>query len=129
MKVIFCGLVLLLATSTLAQQGQPPPQSPPYGTPPTFPQGQQKPEQQVSPDQEPPSEGLSNAETEQQIQQGIDSEPALHNAKVDVHVNETSVVITGSVETEEQHDLAFRIAQSYAGDCKIVDNIKLEQRT
>jgi osmotically-inducible protein OsmY len=39
------------------------------------------------------------------------------------------VILTGTVASEEQHDLALRIAQSYAGDRKIVDKIKLTQLT
>src|SRR5438067_2864853 len=126
MKQMLFGLVLLLAMPTLAQQqGQPPPQS----TPPTFPE-ERAPRQQMPPDQEAPPQGLSTPEEVQQlIQQGLNSEPMLHNSNVGVHVDENSVILTGTVSSEEQHDLALRIAQSYAGDRKIVDKIKLTQQT
>ena len=39
------------------------------------------------------------------------------------------LVLTGNVDTETQHDLALRIAQSYAGDRRIVDKIKVKQQT
>jgi len=39
------------------------------------------------------------------------------------------VTLSGTVNTEQQHDLALRIAHSYAGDRKIVDKIELMQQT
>jgi CBS domain-containing protein len=74
----------------------------------------------MPPDQEAPRQPqtLSTPEVRQQIQQGLNSEPALRNSKVGVHVDENSVILTGTVSTEEQHDLAVQIAQSYAGDRK-----------
>jgi BON domain-containing protein len=129
MKHILFGLVLLWATATLAQQpGQPPSTAPPQGTPPTFPEGR-TPRQQMPPDQEAPPQGLSTPEVQQQIQQGFNLEPALRNSNVGVHVDENSVILTGTVHSEQQHDLALRIAQSYAGDRKIVDKMKITQQT
>src|SRR5438093_9064451 len=130
MKQILFGLALLVATAVLAQQqGQLPPTSPPQTTPPTFPEEKAHPRQQMPPDQEAPPQGLSSPEVQQQIQQGLNSEPILRNSNVGVHVGEKSVILTGTVSTDEQHDLALRIAQSYAGDRKIVDKIKLTQQT
>jgi hypothetical protein len=129
MKRIIFGLVLFLATAMLAQQqGQRSPTSPPQSTPPTFPESQQTPQQQMPADQEAPP-GLSTKKVQQQVQQGLNSEPALDNSKVGVHVDENSVILTGTVNTEAQHDLAMRIAQSFAGDRKIVDKIKIMQQT
>jgi len=130
MKRILLGLVLLAATVAFAQQqGQPPPTMPPQGTPPTFPEDR-APRQQMPPDQEaPPPQGLSTPEVQQQIQQGLNSEPILRNSNVGVHVDKNSVILTGTVDSQQKHDLALRIAQSYAGDRKIVDKIKVTQRT
>ena len=83
----------------------------------------------MPPDQEAPPRQLSTPEVQQQIQKGLNSEPMLRNSDVGVQVNENSVILTGTVDSELQHDLALRIAQSYAGDRKIVDKIKLTQRT
>jgi hypothetical protein len=35
----------------------------------------------------------------------------------------------GIVESDVQHDLALRIAQSYAGDRKVVDKIRIRRQT
>ena len=125
MRQIISCLVLFVGTSLLAQQqGQPPPGS----TPPTFPQ-ERVPKQQTPPDQQAPPERLSTPEAQQRIQQALNSEPTLQNSNVGVHVDENSVILTGTVNSEQQHDLAVRIARSYAGDRKIVDKIKVTQQT
>jgi hypothetical protein len=139
MKHILFGLVPLVATAVLAQQPGPPPTAPPRGTPPTFPEDraprqQMPPDQEappMPPDQEAPPEGrrLSTPEIHQRIQQSLNSEPMLRNSNVGVHVDENSVILTGTVDSEQQHDLALLIAQSYAGDRKIVDQIKVIQQT
>ena len=126
--VAFC-FVLSLATLGLAQQ-QPPPTSPPYQTPPTFPEGSQSPREQMPPDMQAPApETASAGEAEQQIMQHLSSEPTLTNASVAAKVDEDSVMLTGTVDSQSEHDVAVRIAQSYAGGRKIVDKIKIRQQT
>lgn len=131
MKPVVCSFALLLASLGFAQQQGPPSMSPPYQTPPTFPEGRQTPPTaQMPPDrQAPPPQTMSSERAEQQITQHLSSEPALANTNIDAKVDENSVVLTGSVDTETQHDLAVRIAQSYAGDRKLVDKIKVRQQT
>lgn len=126
MKQIASSLLLLLVTSMLAQvQSQPPPQT----ISPTLSQ-EQVPREQMPPDQQAPPPRLSTPEkVQQQIEQHLNSETALQNTKVSVHVDEDVVILSGTVRTEQQHDLALRIAQSYAGDRKIVDKIQLTQQT
>ncbi len=121
-----CGLALLLVSLSFSQQPvQPPPGSPPYTTPPTFPEGQQ-----IPPDQKaPPSQALSPAQVEQQIKAHFSAEPALANTNVSVKAGEGLVELTGTVDNAVQHDLALRIAQSYAGDRKVVDKITVRQQT
>lgn len=81
----------------------------------------------MPPDQEaPPNDELSSAQVEQQIQRGLNSEPKLENTNVSAKTDDRSVVLTGTVNTEKQHDVAMRIARSYAGKREIVDNIKLK---
>jgi Flp pilus assembly secretin CpaC len=118
MKLAMCGFALLLATLGFSQQ-----QPPPYTTPPTFPE-----EPQMPPDHKaPPPVGLSTTEVEQQIQEHFNAEPALANTNVGVTADESSVVLTGTVDSEVQHDLALRIAQSYVGDRKLVDKIRVPE--
>jgi len=127
MKRLLCGLALAFATSAFAQQ-QFPTNPPPHTTPPTFPDDQAS-RQQMPPDTKaPPPQALSTAQVEQQIQDKLNSEPALANTNVGVKTDGKSVTLTGRVDTNAQHDLALRIAQSYAGDRKIVDQIKVRKQ-
>jgi hypothetical protein len=122
MKRALCGLALAFAVSAFAQQ-QSPMNPPPYTTPPTFPDDQAS-RQEMPPDTKaPPPQGLSTAQVEQQIQDKLNREPVLANANVGVKTDDKSVTLTGTVDTDAQHDLALRIAQSYAGDRTIVDKI------
>ncbi len=132
--IVFCLALLLASICFAQQQGPPDMQEPPHGTPPTFPEGRQTPGQQPSqplpPDDKAPApRAMSTEEVQQQITSHLSSEPALANTNVNAQVSEKSVVLTGSVATEEQHDLARRIAESYAGERKIVDHIKRKQQT
>ena len=134
MKQQLLCLTLLLASLGFAQQqGQPGMQQPPHGTPPTFPEGQQvpgePPNRPLPPDEAAPApRAMSTPEVQQQISKHLSSEPALAQSNLKARVSNNSVVLTGNA-TEKQHDLAVRIAQSYAGERKIVDKIKLRQQT
>jgi FtsZ-interacting cell division protein YlmF len=125
--VVFC-FVLFLASLGFAQQ-QPPSTSPPYQTPPTLPGGSLTPREQMPPDMQAPRPKTTSAEqVEQQIMQHLSSEPTLAHTTAAAKVDEDSVVLTGSVDTETEHDVAVRIARSYADHRRIVDEIKIRQQ-
>ena len=129
MRYLLPCAVLFLATIVLAQQ-QPPTTNPPYQTPPTFPEARQNPRGQIPPDtQAPPAQTMSSQRVEGQIQDQLRAEPSLSATNVDARVDDNSVVLTGTVDTMTQHDLAVRIAQSNAGDRRLVDKIKIKQQT
>ena len=98
------------------------------GTPPTFPQGQPAPGR-MPPAQNAPPRGLSNHEAAQQIQQGWKAEPSLRDSSIAVQVNEAKVVLSGTLQNEQQRDRALRIARSYAGEREVVYKLKLQQGT
>jgi hypothetical protein len=126
MRNALAGIALLLTTVSFSQQqAQPPSVSPPYATPPAFPEAPQMPPDQKA----PPPQALSTMEVEKQIQEHFNAEPALTNSNLSIKADESLVVLTGTVDSDVQHDLALRIAQSYAGDRKVVDKIQVRQRT
>jgi len=133
MRYVLSCAVLLLATIGVAQQHsqQAPTTNPPYQTPPTFPEGRQTPRQQMPPDtQAPPPQTMSSShQVEGRILDQLRAEPALARTNLDARVDDSSVVLTGTVDSPAQHDLALQIAQSNAGDRKIVDKIKVKQQT
>jgi hypothetical protein len=127
MKHLLLSAVLFLATTALAQQEG---QHPPTTTPPTFPEGRETPRQPLPPDtQAPPAETMPSQKVEAQISDQLTAEPSLSNNNIDVRVDDNSVVLSGSVETVGQHDLAVRIARSNAGARRVVDRIKVRQQT
>src|SRR5205814_10501853 len=94
---VFASAFLLASLGFAQQQGLPPP----YGTPPTFPERRKPPGQQMPPNEETqPSQGISTAQLEQQIEQGLYSQAALANANVSVKADEGAVVLTGTVDSE-----------------------------
>jgi len=128
MKRIFHGLILLLAAAGFAQQSGVPPY-PPGGTPPTFPP-EVTPRQQMPPDTKAPAPPrVSNARVEQLIQDKLKNEPELADTNLRVETKDKSIHVSGAVDTDQQHDLALRIVQSYASDRKIVDKIKVRKQT
>ena len=128
---LYCAVLFFAAMVLAEQQGQPPSTtSPPYQTPPTFPEGGQTPREQMPPDTQAPSpQTMSNERVEGQIVKQLGAEPSLSGTNIDARANDNSVVLTGNVDTMAQHDLAVRIARANAGDRKIVDNINVKQRT
>lgn len=124
MRYVLCCTVLLLATIVLAQQQDQPLSNPPYQTPPTFPEGRQTPGDRMPPETKaPPPHNMSSERVEGQILQQLRAEPSLSGSNIDARVDDNSVVLTGSVDTMAQHDLALGIVQANAGDRKIVDKI------
>lgn len=133
MKHIFSGIVLLASTMALAQMGpaQPQPGQQPPSTPPTFPNDKETP-RTMPPDQKAPAptpEAASSEQIEQQITQQFNADPKLEGANLRAQVDEAAVVLSGTVNTAEQHDLAMQIAHSHAGDRNVMDKIKIKQQT
>lgn len=67
--------------------------------------------------------------SEGEILDQLKAEAALSATNVDGRVDDNSVVLTLTVDTVTQRDLAVRIAQANAGDRKVVDKIKVRQTT
>lgn len=126
MKRVLGGALLLFAVSVFAQQQSVPPyNSPPTSTPPTFPQDQH-PGQRMPPDTRAPAPvEPTSAEVQQQVQEKLATEPLLEHLQLKATVNDSAIRLSGNVDNEQQHRLAVRIAQSYAGERKIVDKIKI----
>lgn len=125
MRRFACAGLFLAASAFAQQQGTPPYNLPPTTTPPTFPQEQSPPDRMPPDTKAPAPRKLSDAEVRQQVEEKLAAEPLLSNLQLDTKVNRASVVLMGIVNSEEQHQLALRIAESYAGQRRIIDKIKV----
>ena len=123
MRYLWAGILILFAWSATAQQ-QSTPQLPPGTTPPTFPQPDKDVGRQMPPDT--PAKAPTTAEVQKQIQDKLDTEPDLANARLKVTASNSAVTLRGEVRDEAQHQAARLIAESYAGPRKIVDGIRVK---
>jgi hyperosmotically inducible protein len=129
MKLLQLGTVLLFATFAAAQQeAQPPYAPPPHETPPPPVTGERTPGQMPPDTKAPATPAVTNSDVQQQIQKKISEEPGLAGANVSVSVDDRSVVLTGTVDSQEQHDLALKMAQSVAGDRPIDDKLQIRAK-
>ena len=117
MRHFLCWFLLMVGALAFAQQQSP--SQPPRG---------EIPRQQMPPDTRAPAQQMPSADVAQQIQDKFNTVPALANQNIRANVNDTAVILTGTVENEQQHQMAIRIAQSYAGRREVLDRIEVKGR-
>ncbi len=66
-----------------------------------------------------------SAQLQQQIDRGIKTDPSLAQSSIAVSVNDTSVNLSGTVMSDAAKKNAERIAQSYAANRKVNNNIEV----
>lgn len=123
MKQVCAGLLLVFGLAAMGQQ-QSTPQLPPGTTPPTFSQPDKDVGREMPPDTR--AKAPSSDDVQKQIQDKMDTEPDLAAAKLKAKVTSSTVTLSGSVADQAQHTAVRRIAESYAGPRKIVDNIRVQ---
>jgi len=67
----------------------------------------------------------SSDQVKNDIQTAFRNEPTLTSSGVSVDVSSDTVTLSGSVPSQKDRDEAKRIAQSFAGSRKVVDNVKV----
>jgi osmotically-inducible protein OsmY len=123
MKRAVCVAVLLLAGCCFGQVRESASASA-DGIAPVFPSAQTSLAQMSHP-QAQSSWDLTTPEVERLIEEGLSSESALTNAKIDAKTNDSAVVLTGAVGSDKQRDLASEVARAYAGSRQIENQIKV----
>ena len=63
------------------------------------------------------------------IAERLRTEQSLSDDQINTEVDDNSVVLKGSVANMTQRDIAVQIAQSYAGNRKVVDRLEVKQHT
>jgi len=123
MRYVCAGVLLAFALMAAGRQQRTP--QLPGATPQTVPQPDKDVGRQMPPDTR--AKAPSSDDVQKQIQDKMDSEPGLADAKLKARVSSSSVVLSGTVGNETQRTAAQRIAESYAGPRKIVDNIRVRR--
>ena len=124
MKLLICILLVLCSAHSLGQQQGTPPQQPGMTSP-----GIQTPRQQFPPDTLAPTPGeLASPQIQNQLQKEFSRDPMLRDSNVTATVDDQNIVLDGTVENPQQHDAALQLAQTYAGQRKIVDKIVIHQK-
>lgn len=68
--------------------------------------------------------GVNDTATLQnQIQNALQNEPTLHNDNVNVSVTDSTIELSGAVQTGKEKQTAERIASSFAGNRRVKDRI------
>lgn len=132
MKNLLSTLLLFIATIAFAQQtpGTPPfnPNSQP--NPNNAPPNQQSPAEQMPPDTKAPAHTqTASPDIEKELQSAFDHEPVLKGTDLKATADDDSVMVSGTVENEQQHKIALQLVQGKAGDRKIVDKIVVRKKT
>jgi hyperosmotically inducible protein len=126
MKILLLGAALLFASAQ--QPAQPPVGPPPQETPAPSTPEERHPNQMPPDTHAPATPALSNTEVQQQLEKKIAGEPGLTGSNVSVTVDDHGIVLSGTVESEQQHQLALRTAQSLAGDRPIDDKLQVRSK-
>ena len=68
------------------------------------------------------------AQMQTQIQDAFNSDNTLATSNINVNVTDSSIELSGTVPTGKEKQTAKRIAQSYAGNRKVVDHLTVTGR-
>jgi hypothetical protein len=77
----------------------------------------------------PSSNVADSASLKGQLDQAYQSEPSLSGSSIQVDVTDTAIQLTGSVPTGKEKTTAKRIAQSYAGNRKVLEKLTVTGRS
>ena len=94
------------------------------GTPAANPQPAPAMQNPAQPEAEPPATpAMNNADLQMQIQTALQKEPTLASDNVNVAIADDTITLTGNVASSKEKLTATRIAQSYAGNKKVVSHL------
>src|SRR5579859_1330265 len=96
------------------------------GTPAPNPQPAPAMQNPAQPEAEPPATpAVNNADLQMQIQTALQKEPTLASDSMTVAVADDTITLTGNVASSKEKQTATRIAQSYAGNKKVISHLTI----
>lgn len=123
-RIFVCALVLLATPLIAAQQ---PPQNPPYTTPPTLPDNRPDSRQPPELPDQHSQQAMTSSDIQQQLEQSISEDPTLNDANVKTKVDDESITLTGTVQSESEHSKVLATVQPYVGKRKVVDKLVVKK--
>jgi osmotically-inducible protein OsmY len=74
-----------------------------------------------------PAHSMSTKDVADKLEKGLDSKNAAYNgSKIKAVVDDQSVTLNGTVNSESQREMALQLAKAYGGDRKIVDRLVIQ---
>jgi len=127
-RFLVCALLLLSAPLALNQQMIQNQNRPPYATPPTFPEN--KSQTHEPPLAVPPNQTqAASSDVQDLLHQSLTKDPNFKDAQVQTRVDDLTITLKGTVQDELQHQKVLQLAQTYAGQRKIVDNLVVKEKS
>jgi len=75
-----------------------------------------------------PAHAMSTKDVAEKLKKGLDSKNAAYNGSdIKAVVDDQSVTLNGTVNSESQREMALQLAQAYGGDRKIVDRLVVQR--
>jgi osmotically-inducible protein OsmY len=75
-----------------------------------------------------PAHSMSTRDVAEKLKKGLDSKNAAYNGSdIKAVVDDQSVTLNGTVNSESQREMARQLAQAYGGDRKIVDRLVVQR--
>jgi osmotically-inducible protein OsmY len=75
-----------------------------------------------------PAHAMSTKDVADKLQKGLDSKNAAYNgSNIKAVVDDQSVILNGTVNSQSQHEMALQLAGAYGGDRKIVDHLVVQR--
>lgn len=76
-----------------------------------------------------PDQKMSSSDIQQQLEQTISEDPTLNDANVKTKVDNESITLTGTVQSESEHSKVLATVQPYTGKRKVVDKLVVKRTT
>ena len=126
-RILVCAL-LLGAPAAFSQQPQSQGQNPPPSTPPvTYPDNRTQSQPASSPTpQNPQDKSGVNSQMESDLKSVLSSDPALSGTDIQASVDDMSITLTGTVQSQAQLERAMALVSPYARYRNVVNKIAVK---
>jgi osmotically-inducible protein OsmY len=71
---------------------------------------------------------MTSSDIQQQIQETLSEDPTLNDATIQAKVDDQSIILTGTAQSETQHRRVLQTVQPYTGQRKVVDKIVVKEK-